>query len=93
MMPYAWTDPDVFAMHDGVTVYHVYQNDMIEDGPRQFIYGYDGSCSDSGDFTFDVRDLARMLGMTAGENRADHRRIIREAVSRGILTRDGVVRK
>ena len=93
MMPYVWEEPEVLLRHDGVTVYCVYRHDMLEGGPRRFIYGCDESCGDSGDFTFDVRDLARMLGMTAGEDRASHRRVVREAISRGILTRDGMVRK
>ena len=37
-MPYGWIDPEVFIEHNGMTVYHVYKDDEISQGCREFWY-------------------------------------------------------
>lgn len=61
-MPYqsVFVPAEVFTEHNGVTIYHVYKNDDVEQGARTYSYAIteDGSDSDP-DWggTFDVRDL------------------------------------
>ena len=57
-MPYGWIDPEVFIEHNGMTVYHVYKDDEISQGCREFWYTTDlcgGDCNDP--FAFDVREM------------------------------------
>jgi hypothetical protein len=58
-MPYIWEDAAVFLEHGGVTVYHIYKNDLRESGCRTYWYGLTPDCSDGGyeGGEFDVREL------------------------------------
>lgn len=40
-MPYGWIDPEVFVEYNGMTVYHVYKDDEISQGRREFWYTTD----------------------------------------------------
>ena len=51
-----WVKPKVFLTHKGVKVYHVYEEDEIDNGARTFSYTLDVRGGDTeGDF--DVREL------------------------------------
>lgn len=79
-MPYGWIDPEVFIEHNGMTVYHVYKDDEISQGRREFWYTTDlcgGDCNDP--FAFDVRELP-----TYADGKS-HRQVIWEAIDAGIL--------
>lgn len=49
-----WEPPAVFMVHNGITVYHTYENDDVDQGSNTYNYALDGT---SDDFPFDVRDL------------------------------------
>ena len=79
-MPYGWIDPEVFVEYNGMTVYHVYKDDEISQGCREFWYTTDlcgGDCNDP--FAFDVRELP-----TYADGKS-HRQVIWEAIDAGIL--------
>lgn len=38
-MPYVWVKPKVALAHRGVKVYHVYKNDNVDEGVREYRYG------------------------------------------------------
>jgi len=58
-MPYKeeWVDPEVFLEHKGITIYHIYKNDNIDQGERTYHYTTDIEEGERGDSAFDVRDL------------------------------------
>lgn len=91
-MPYRtdWVDPEVFMVHNGVTIWHVYKNDDIEQGPRIYSYAFSPQGTDDGDgseFTFDVRDLPGGLDIeTYGGNSDDMKRMIAAAIDAGSIT-------
>ena len=56
-MPYKtiWVEPEVFLEHSGVTVYHTYKDDDIEQGASWYWFRLDQEENDEGEF--DIRDL------------------------------------
>ena len=56
-MPYktVWVEPEVFLEHNGVTVYHTYRDDDIEQGANWFWFRLDQEEDDEG--KFDIRDV------------------------------------
>lgn len=40
-MPFGWIDPEVFLTHGDVTIYHVYKDDEIAQGQREYWYTTD----------------------------------------------------
>jgi hypothetical protein len=64
-MPFVneYRDSEVFMVHNGVTIYHVYKDNDPDQGCREFWFDADeDSQEESG---FDIRDLAHELGMRA----------------------------
>jgi len=57
-MPYSqhWIEPEQFLEHKGVRVFHSYEDDDIEQGPRKYSFILDPLGSDYDD-SFDVREL------------------------------------
>ena len=57
-----YAKPEVFLRRKGVTVYHVYKDDEMENPPRDCIYTTDpeegGDYDDDTKRTFDVRELS-----------------------------------
>ena len=53
-MPYVWQEPELVVEHQGVSVYHVYQNDFGDQGAYEYHYTTD--ISEQASF-FDIRDL------------------------------------
>jgi len=88
-MPYRWVPASVFLEHRGVTVYHVYKDDDVEQGVRQYWFGVREDCSDSDD-AFDVRLLPNRSGHDLCTD-AGRRAIIREAIDIGTITQEGPV--
>lgn len=89
-MPYAWVKPEVALEHKGVKIYHVYKNDDYDSGPRTFWFGYSIFCDDEGIDSFDVRDLAKMIGMPCPESWEEIKAVLIAAIDRGILTQEGL---
>jgi len=88
-MPYRWVPASVFLEHRGVTVYHVYKDDDVEQGARQYWFGVREDCSDSDD-AFDVRSLPNPSGHDLCTD-AGRGATIREAIDAGIMTQEGLV--
>lgn len=91
-MPYRtdWVDPEVFMVHNGVTIWHVYKGDQIEQEPRQYRYAFSRQAADDGDgfeFTFDVRDLPGGLHIqTYGGDTDEIKRVIAAAIDAGRIS-------
>lgn len=49
-----WVDPDVFMTHNGVSVYHTYVDDDVEQGECRYTFTTDSAADDN---RFDVRQL------------------------------------
>lgn len=47
-MPYhaEWVDPEVFLVHNGVTVYHTYRDDDLDQGPRTYGFTLNPCCGE-----------------------------------------------
>ena len=56
-MPYKpiWVEPEVFLEHNGVTVYHTYRDDDIDQGANWYWFRLDQEENDEGKFY--IRDL------------------------------------
>jgi hypothetical protein len=57
-MPMAWIEPEVFFAYKGVTVYHVYKDDHLESGTREYWFTLDITLGEGTSAEFDVRGLA-----------------------------------
>jgi len=90
-MPYQWIDPELFLEHNGVAVYHCYE----DDGPVSY-YWYTTDPSDDNrvwskpeSSQFDVRTLPDLgLDVNDFEN---HATIIQQAIQVGLIIGDLVV--
>jgi hypothetical protein len=85
-MPNRWIEPELFLEHNGVAVYHVY-----EDGGELYWYWYTTNFADDNvDFPqdetalFDIRDLPS--GELDANDRQTHEAIIRQAIEAGLIT-------
>ena len=79
-MPFGWIDPEVFLTHGDVTIYHVYKDDEIAQGRREYWYTTDLSGGDYEDpCSFDVRDLPSFTPEKS------HEQVIIEAIKAGVL--------
>lgn len=85
-MPYQWIDPDLFLEHNGVAVYHCY-----DDSDSMTWYWYTTNPADcqvdepiTGESQFDIRDLSQ-AGLNM-DDREQHRLIITQAIEAGRIT-------
>lgn len=78
-MPYDWVEPEVFVTYKGVTVYHVYKNDYVQEGRRAHWFTTDIGGSEDGDYCFDVRALDTYRPGIS------YKTIIRDAIDNGLL--------
>lgn len=46
---------ELFLKHLDVEIYHIYEDNDIEQGPKDFYFGFTEDCSEGGDF--DVREI------------------------------------
>lgn len=83
-MPYtsAFVPAEVFMEHNGVTIYHVYKNDDMNQGARWYLYattdhGWDAENDQDGEF--DVHDLP-----TWPEGGSDDLDVIRQVIAEAI---------
>jgi hypothetical protein len=84
-MPYEWVDPELFLEHEGVAVYHCYDDDNIVS-----TYWYTTEITDCNvdapeleGFQFDARELPN-LGLDANDPK-NHPAIIQNAIQEGII--------
>lgn len=83
-MPMQWVEPEVFMIHGGVVVYHVYKNNKAEGSVREFHYALAAVDSDDvGDRVFDVRDLDEWI--EAPEDQRGVAEVIRRAIDNGVF--------
>jgi hypothetical protein len=94
-----WVDPVPFTTHDGVTVYHTYNDMEARRGFHRFRFTTAASDADIR-FHFDVRELplastARLSKLDQGAGLAVEQAIIRdiihEAIDGGLLREDSAV--
>jgi hypothetical protein len=85
-MPYEWVDPELFLEHEGVAVYHCYDDDNMVS-----TYWYTTEITDCNvdtpeleGFQFDVRELPH-LGLDANDPK-NHPAIIQNAIREGLIT-------
>ena len=55
----SWVDPEVFLTHNGVTVYHAYRDDDVDQGALWYHFTLDCNSDDN---SFDIRNLDVPLG-------------------------------
>jgi hypothetical protein len=85
-MPYEWKEPDLFLEHNGVAVYHCYDDDSIV---SEYWYTTDITDSDTEypnpeTAQFDVRELPNQ-GLDANDWR-NHKAIVHHAIAEGLVT-------
>jgi hypothetical protein len=90
-MPYQWVDPELFLEHDGVAVYHCYDNDKVVSLFWYTTDAADDNCDspNSGRAQFDVRDLPH-IGLDANDWN-NHAAIIQHAIRAELVTGEPVV--
>jgi len=81
-------EPEVFMQHKGITIYHVYSDDDVDCGKRDWCFGYREDCTDDGFGTFDVEKLPDYDDACDTDEQVQA--VIRKAVDAGILTQDGL---
>ena len=73
-MPFTYSDPEVFLEHNGVTVWHVYKDDDMDQGARDCWYTTEIDGGDSffhgQNGTFDYRELTTEYPDTDNDARA-----------------------
>lgn len=89
-MPYSteWVEPEELLTHKGVTVWHTYKDEDVEQGPSGYWFTLEPTEGYEGDelWVFDFRDLH-----AAGDVRpTDAQGAIRQAIDIGWLTKEGV---
>jgi hypothetical protein len=92
-MPFvlSWVPPAIAVVHDGVTVFHTYGDDLASSGPDPYRFTLDPSNPADGVDVFDIRDLTSGLnaattqGVVAGETKAVAE-ALRSAIATGTIT-------
>jgi hypothetical protein len=84
-MPYAWTDPEQFLQHAGVTVYHCYDDDgMVSTIWYTTVAANNNVDGGDEDGQFCVEDIPSPF------HSDDHVQIINYAIDQGWLTEAGL---
>ncbi len=92
-MPYSakYSQAEVFIEHNKVIIYHVYKDNDPDQGVREFWFDTQEDSQDEGGF--DVRDLARALGISYGAKTLESidedeltKSIIRASIDSGLIT-------
>jgi len=96
-MPFSseWVPPEEYMSHAGVTVYHVYKDDDVEQGARTYWYTVNpegGDNDDEEEGVFDIREFdnpnGHDLNTTAGQQA-----LLRELIDAEVLDSDGTIRR
>jgi hypothetical protein len=85
-MPYEEVDAELFLEHQGVKIYHIYRDNVIDEGKHKLWFGLTPRCGEGDREMFDVRDLARQLDVPEPQSELDTVVIISQAINEGILT-------
>ena len=71
-MPIQYVEADIAVCHLGVTVYHVYKCDDLDQGPRVYWFDLTGHLTPEADGEdFDVRELVAARGRLNGYTDSD----------------------
>jgi hypothetical protein len=90
IMPYEFVEAEMFLEFRGVKIYHVYKNDMVDEGQHKYWYGLTPRCHEGDRDMFDVRDLARQLNMPEPKNDMGIFVVMFHAIEKGLLTKSNV---
>ena len=84
-MPYKtiWVEPEVFLEHNGVTVYHTYRDDDIDQGANWFLFTLREDGGEDKD-AFDIRDVDPLNLYKSGLDET-RRAVLRHAIDNGLL--------
>lgn len=83
-MPYDWVNNEMFMEYRGVTVYHLYKDDFMYNGPYEFHYTTEEDGDGSVAAAFDVRELPEAKDVDKAEANWI-RGVIRRAIDNGTL--------
>ncbi|MGI9863067.1 hypothetical protein SDD30_16955 [Moorella naiadis] len=89
-MPYAWVEPEVALEYKRIKIYYIYADDSMANVTRTFRFGYSIFSDDKGEDSFDVRDLAKMIGMPCPEKWEEIKAVLIAAIDKGVLTQEGI---
>ncbi len=81
-MPYSWVEPEKFIEHNGVAVYHTYDDDFASN-LRFYLYTTD--VCERPEFEFDVRELKTGLTIDRDNFHESIRAILRKAIEMNLL--------
>lgn len=87
-MPLEYVGPEVFVEHGGVTVYHLYKNDFVDQGRRGYWFATCENGSDNAPHggphgEFDVRSLSTTV--TSCDTDARVMEAVLAAIDQGVL--------
>jgi hypothetical protein len=85
-MPYDYVEAEMLLEFRGVKVYHIYKNDMVDNGRHKYWYGIAPWCHEGDREMFDVRDIARTMNMPEPVTVLDITTVILRAINRGVIT-------
>lgn len=80
-MPREWVPPEEFVSHKGISIFHVYKDDEMQNGPREFWYTTSENDGEGSGFEFDVRNLPDY-------DSSDHEGTVKKAIEAGLLIQD-----
>jgi len=80
-MPMSWEPPEIFVEHKGVIIFHVYKDDEMQNGQREYWYTTSESGGEGSGFEFDVRELPEY-------DSTDHEGTVKKAIEAGLLIQD-----
>ena len=92
-MPYIQTDAELALTHKCVEIYHIYENDFVDECTRSYWFSIVSRGSDDDDHgehgTFDVRELPVITFTEDPNGKREFRPsedIIKDAIDAGIIT-------
>lgn len=95
-MPTASVEAAAFLTYRGVTIYHVYKDDNVDNVRREFLFSIDphnsADCSFDEDRDFDVRDFPFFPQREPSELNVDQaiRFTLEQSIYHGLITTEGI---
>ena len=91
-----WIEADMFMRWmapngDLVEIYHTYDDDLYENGPCQFWFCLRPESGWGDDDVFDIRDIAKILGIENVSTKNEHHYILIKGIESGIITPDKII--